>query len=236
MFENGSPGFCSALPKQSSEFASRIPLAPTCATGSAGPNVAFTLSMLALKWTRSGFKTAEVCARTDSAHKTAVNTIRKRIQHSFFLETQNALYSAGLQGRDEEWRRSVASRVARVRTEGSGQSWHENGCSSGHRARRPAVAYWSAPPRRFVSIEMGISGWQGQRRRETRRRPCARTPRRIKSHADQEPRRGDCAPSICAHYGRVGDSLFRGEDCRNRSPATDLRTGRLGLTKRAGAV
>src|SRR5262249_49732825 len=51
--EKGSPGFCNALPKQSSEFDSSTPPAFTCATGSAGPNVAFTFSIVPLNRTTS---------------------------------------------------------------------------------------------------------------------------------------------------------------------------------------
>src|SRR6266849_8264361 len=60
-----SPGFCSALPKQSSELASRVSPGFRCATGGATPKTYFTLSMVARYCTTSfpEFCGAESCAR-----------------------------------------------------------------------------------------------------------------------------------------------------------------------------
>src|SRR5215472_4101685 len=75
-----SPGFCSALPKQSSELASRMLPVLTCATGGATPKTYFTLSIVAWYSTDSVFAcAAEDCAKAGSGRVDArKNTARER--------------------------------------------------------------------------------------------------------------------------------------------------------------
>src|SRR5712692_8741769 len=64
---SGSPGFLMALPKQSSEFASRMFPSFRCATGAATPNTYFTLSIVARYGTTSGFDGADcACVEAES--------------------------------------------------------------------------------------------------------------------------------------------------------------------------
>src|SRR6516225_3176189 len=75
-----SPGFCSALPKQSSELASRILPGFRCATGGATPKTYFTLSIVAWYCTTSASAGAgEDCAKAGSGKAAAKkNTAKER--------------------------------------------------------------------------------------------------------------------------------------------------------------
>src|SRR5262249_29556147 len=74
--ENVSPGFCSAFPKQSSEFASRMFPGFRCATGGATPNTYFTLSIVAWNFVTSAFSSEGVWAAREAAETR--NTVHKR--------------------------------------------------------------------------------------------------------------------------------------------------------------
>src|SRR2546429_9407463 len=127
-----SPGFCSALPKQSSELASRMLPALTCATGGATPKTYFALSIVAWYSTASAFAgAAEDCAKAGSGRggakknmgrergtgilqteKTKSSTLRERSQCATApspLRRQRGHASAMLLGEHEKRRRTRPS-------------------------------------------------------------------------------------------------------------------------------
>src|SRR5579859_127698 len=109
-----SPGFCSAFPKQSSEFASSIFPGFTCATGGATPNTNFTLSLVALNFTTSALSSAGVCA-TDEA-VTAKNRIHNR-QFMQFSSLKIQTESPAQGGRRVNRNRSRRYQVLQCRAE-----------------------------------------------------------------------------------------------------------------------
>src|SRR5215472_818101 len=92
-----SPGFCSALPKQSSELASRILPGFRCATGGATPKTYFTLSIVAWYCTTSASAGAGAdCAGAGSGKAAAKkNTAKQRRTGVLQTGRRSPTHSAG---------------------------------------------------------------------------------------------------------------------------------------------